>query len=177
MCKWVKEESSAMMKTFFPDAKQINQCPKSTLWKECTYVQEEKDEIEGNIDSPPDNEPTFSSSYFLEKPIVNVETVERILKEMNLHRVQQKGYKGLSHEYEKDRTVQHKNSKTTLPRITLPDMMDICEAECPHYISPVDMEEGVNDINYDKRKNAWLVKRGIIIRWHFSYWEVVRCKW
>ena len=55
-----------MMKTYFPEANQINQCPKSTLCKECTYVQEEKDEIERNTDSPLDNEPTFSSSYFLE---------------------------------------------------------------------------------------------------------------
>ena len=44
-----------MMKIFFPDSNQINQCPKSTLCKECTHVQEEKDDSEGNIDSPPDN--------------------------------------------------------------------------------------------------------------------------
>ena len=64
-----------MMETCFPDAKQINPCPKSTLCKECTYVQEEKDKSEGNIDSPPDNEPTFSSLYFLEKPTVTVENI------------------------------------------------------------------------------------------------------
>ena len=80
-----------MIKTCFPDAKQIISCPKSTLCEECTYVQEEKDESEGNIDSLPDNEPTFSSSYFLEKPIVNVENIEESFKVMNLHRVQQKG--------------------------------------------------------------------------------------
>ena len=34
-----------------------------------------KDEGEGNLDSSSDNEPTFSSSYFLEKHIVNVETI------------------------------------------------------------------------------------------------------
>ena len=44
-----------MMKTCFPDAKQINQCPKSTLCKECTYVQEEKYESEGDINFPPDD--------------------------------------------------------------------------------------------------------------------------
>ena len=59
MCIWANKESWAMTKTCFPDAKQINQCPKPTLCKECTYVQEEKYESEGNIDSPPDNEPTF----------------------------------------------------------------------------------------------------------------------
>ena len=42
--------------------------------------------------------------------------------------VQRKGDKGLSQEYEKDRTVQHKNSKETLPKITSPAIMDICEA-------------------------------------------------
>ena len=68
------------MKIYFLDEYQINQCPESTLCKECTYVQEEKDESEGNIDSLPDNEPTFSSSYFLEKPIFNVETIEERFK-------------------------------------------------------------------------------------------------
>ena len=84
------------METYFLDAYQINQCPESTLCKECTYVQEEKNESEGGIDSPPDNEPTFSSSYLLENPIFNVENIEERFKEMNLHRVQQKLDKGLS---------------------------------------------------------------------------------
>ena len=65
-----------MMKTCFPEANQINKCPRSSLCKELTYVQEEKYVGGGNIDSPPDNENTFSSSYFLEKSIVNVETIE-----------------------------------------------------------------------------------------------------
>ena len=80
ICTWVNKEIWSMMKTYFPESKQINQCPKSTLCKECTYVQEEEIESEGNIYSPPDNEPTFSSSYFPEKPIVNVETIEERLK-------------------------------------------------------------------------------------------------
>ena len=33
-------------------------------------------------------------------------------------------------------------------------MMDICEPECPYDTSTVDMEEGVNDRNYDKNKNT-----------------------
>ena len=32
-----------------------------------------------------------------------------------------------SQEYYKDRTVQHKKRKTTLPKIASPDMMDTCE--------------------------------------------------
>ena len=38
-CTWVNEESWGMMKTYFPDAKQIKKCPKTVLCKECTYVQ------------------------------------------------------------------------------------------------------------------------------------------
>ena len=33
-----------------------------------------------------DNEPTFSSLFFHEGPIVNVETIKERLKEMKLHR-------------------------------------------------------------------------------------------
>ena len=40
------------------------------------------------FDSPPDNEPTFSSSYFHEGPIFNVEIIEERLKEMNSYMVQ-----------------------------------------------------------------------------------------
>ena len=65
MCTGVNNDSWEMMKTCFLDANHINKCPKSTLWKEWKYAQKEKDEREGNINSPPDNEPTFSSSYFL----------------------------------------------------------------------------------------------------------------
>ena len=82
-----------------------------------------------------------------------MKTIEEMLKAMNLHRVQQKGDKGLSQEYEKDRTVQHKKRKATLPKIAYPDMMDICEAEFQDDTSPVDMEEGVNDVKYDKNEN------------------------
>ena len=32
-------------------------------------------------------------------------------------------------------------------------MMDICEAEFQDDTSPVDMEEGVNDVKYDKNEN------------------------
>ena len=39
----------------------------------CSKNRNESDE---NFDSPPDNEPTLSSSYFHEEPIVNVENIE-----------------------------------------------------------------------------------------------------
>ena len=39
MCTWITKESWEITKTCFPDSKQINQYPKSTLCKECTYVQ------------------------------------------------------------------------------------------------------------------------------------------
>ena len=71
---------------------------------------------------------------------------------MNLNRLQKKVDKGLSQEYEKDIIVQHKNSKSTLPKIAYTDMMDICEAECPDDTSHVDMEEGVNDIKDDNNE-------------------------
>ena len=58
----------------------------------------------------------------------------------------------MSQEYEKDRTVKHKNNKATLPNIASPDTMDISEAECPDETSHVEMEKGVNDINDDKDK-------------------------
>ena len=66
--------------------------------------------------------------------------------------VQRKGDKGLSQEYEKARTVQHKKRKATLLKITYLSMMDICESECSDDTSPVDMGEGVNDRKYDKNK-------------------------
>ena len=57
-----------------------------------------------------------------------METTEERFRKMNLHKVQQKVEKGLSQEYEKDRTVQHKKRKATLPKIASPNMKDICEA-------------------------------------------------
>ena len=42
MCTWVHEEIWGMMKTCFPDTKQIQFFPKTVLCKECTYVQKYK---------------------------------------------------------------------------------------------------------------------------------------
>ena len=65
---------------------------------------------------------------------------------MNLHRVQKKGDKLLLQEYDRDRTAQYKKRKETLPKITSPAMMEICEVryECPDDISPVSMEDFMN---------------------------------
>ena len=71
-----------------------------------------------------------------------------------MHRVQQKGDKGLSQDYEKDRTVKHKKRKSTPPKIAYSAMMNICEAECPDYTSTVDMEEGVNDRKDENNKKG-----------------------
>ena len=71
---------------------------------------------------------------------------------MNLHRVQKKGEELYFQEYDKDRKLQHKNRKATLPKITSPAMMDICEAELPDYTSPVYTEEGVHYRKDDKNE-------------------------
>ena len=88
-----------------------------------------------------------------------MKTIEEMLKAMNLHRVQQKGDKGLSQEYEKDRTVQHKKRKATLPKIASPAMMDTCETEFSDDSSPMDEEGGVSDRNDDKNKNIMKTKK------------------
>ena len=54
--------------------------PKFHFMLKCTYVQEEKGESEGEIVSPPDNELTFSSSFFLGKAIVTMENFEERFK-------------------------------------------------------------------------------------------------
>ena len=61
-----------------------NKCPKTVLCKECTNVQKEIHESDENFDSTKDNEPTFSSSFFNEGPIFNVETNEEGLKKIKL---------------------------------------------------------------------------------------------
>ena len=74
---------------------------------------------------------------------------------MNLRRVQKKGDKGLSQEYEKYRTVQHKNRKEPLPKITSTAMMDICDTEWPDDTSTFDIEEGISDIKYGKNEKNY----------------------
>ena len=70
---------------------------------------------------------------------------------MNLDRVQ-KRRKLSSQEHDKDRTVQHKKRKGTLPNIASPTKMNTSEAELSDETSPIEKEEGVNDRKYDKNK-------------------------
>ena len=109
-----------MRKICCPDA---NKRPKTTPWKECTYVKKYINESDDTFDSPPDNEITFSSSYFNEETIVNLETTEENLKEMNLYRVQEKRDKLLSQKYDRDGKLQYKKRIERLPKITSPSMM------------------------------------------------------
>ena len=88
MCTCVNEVSWGIMKNFFPDAKLIKKFPKTVLCKECTCFQKDINENDEKIDSTEDNEPTFLSSYFLEKPVFTVETIEERLNEMKLDRIQ-----------------------------------------------------------------------------------------
>ena len=65
---------------------------------------------------------------------------------MNLHRVPKKGEELLSQQYDRDRTVQYKNRKLTLPKIASPAMMATCEVrdEYPDDSYPVVMKYFVN---------------------------------
>ena len=87
-----------------------------------------------------------------------METNEDRLNEINLDRVQKKGEKLSYHEYEKDRTVQHKKRKGTLRKITYTDNMNTREAEFSDDTSPIDKEEGLNDRKYDRNKNIIRIK-------------------
>ena len=71
---------------------------------------------------------------------------------MDLDRVQKKGKKWSSQEYDKDITVQHKKRKGTLPKIASPAKMNKSEAELSDETSHIEKEEGVNDRKDDKNK-------------------------
>ena len=75
MCTWVDGDSWGMTKSCFPDAKPIRKCPKTVLCKERTYVQKHINGNDEKIYSTEDIEPTFISSYFLEKPVFIVESI------------------------------------------------------------------------------------------------------
>ena len=57
-----------------------------------------------------------------------------------------------SQEYDKDRTVQHKNRKGALPKITYLDRMNTSEGKFLDDTSPIYKEEGVNDRKDKKNK-------------------------
>ena len=79
-----------MMKNCFPDAKPIKKCPKTFLCKECTCVQKDINGKDNKIYPTEDIEQTFFLSYFIEKPVFTVESIEESLHEINLERVQNK---------------------------------------------------------------------------------------
>ena len=80
--------------------------------------------------------------------------IEERLNEINLDRVQKKGEKVSSREYDKDITVQHKNRKGTLPKTTSPAKKNISDAEFSDEISPIDKEKGVHNIKDEKNKKS-----------------------
>ena len=74
----------------FTGANQVKKCPTTSVCKICTYVQNKINQINDSFYLPSDSEHTFSASYFHEKPILDVSTIEYLIKEMNFHRVQEK---------------------------------------------------------------------------------------
>ena len=77
---------------------------------------------------------------------------------MNLDWVQKKGEKLSSHEYDKNRTVQHKKGRVTLSKIAYPAKIHTSEAEFSDGTSLIEKEEGVNDRKDDKNKNTMRIK-------------------
>ena len=57
-----------------------------------------------------------------------------------------------SHEHDKDRTVQHKKRKGTLPKIAYPDKKNTSDTEFSDDTSHIEKEKVVNDIKYGKNK-------------------------
>ena len=57
------------------EAKKVNKGPRTTVWNICKYVQDERRKSNESFDLLPENEHTFSTSYFHEKPLLNVETI------------------------------------------------------------------------------------------------------
>ena len=77
---------------------------------------------------------------------------------MNLHRVPKKGETFPPQEYDKVRTVQHKNRISTLPKIASPAKMNTIESEFSEDTSTIEKEEVVNDRKDDKNKNTMRIK-------------------
>ena len=123
---------------------QIKKCPKTVLFKECTYVQKDKNEKDEIIDPPADNEQTFFSYYFIEKPNYTVEIIEVRLNEINLERLQNKGEKLTSPEHDKDRAIQHEKRKGALPKIAFPAKNITSDAELSDDPSTIEDEKGTN---------------------------------
>ena len=105
------------------------------------------------MDPPADTGQTFFSSYFIEKPNYTVESIEVRLNKINLERLQNKGEKLNYHEQDKDRAIQHKKRKGTLPKIAFPAKKIKSEAELSDETSPIEDEKGTSyrkDIKNEK---------------------------
>ena len=63
-----------------------------------------------------------------------------------------KGEKLSSHEHEKDRAIQHKKRKGTLPKIASPAKKYTSDAELSDDTSPIEGDKGVNDRKYGRNK-------------------------
>ena len=74
-----------------------------------------------------------------------MDSIELRLNEINLERLQKIGKKLSSHEHDKDRTIQHKKRKVTLPKIASPAKKNTSDAEFSDDTSPIEDEKGVND--------------------------------
>ena len=57
-----------------------------------------------------------------------------------------------SREHDKDKTVQHKKRKRTLPKIASPAKNNTSDAEFSDDTYPIEKDRDVNDIKYDKNK-------------------------
>ena len=66
-----------------PEALKVKKSPKTTVCTPCKYVDDERQHINESFDFTPDNEHNFYTS-FLEKPLLDVATIEERIKAMNL---------------------------------------------------------------------------------------------
>ena len=79
-----------MLKHGFPEALIVNKFPKTTVYKK-QYCSKWYNSKQWEFLLTPDNAHTFFEYYFHEEPILDVSTVEYLIKEMNFHKVQKKG--------------------------------------------------------------------------------------
>ena len=81
----------------------------------------------------------------MKKPNYTVESIEVRLNEINLERLKNKGEKWTPYEHDKDRAIQHKKRKGTLPKIASPAKKNTSDAELSDDTSPIEDENGIND--------------------------------
>ena len=79
-----------MMKNVFSEAKKLKKCPRTTVFKICKYDKNERKKSNESFDLHQDSENIFYASYFHEKPLLGVSTIEGKIKAMNLQKVQKR---------------------------------------------------------------------------------------